>query len=74
MNEGKEAHDKLKTHRMRVAKKKAVKQYKDTLNKPGNMRNNEFAFNRNEEARGRWLKANNYDFNSYSDYMRGFEA
>ena len=78
--EGAASHEGLESKRVELAerkalmgKKKAIKQYKDTLNKPGSQRNDNFDFNRNEKANERWIIKNDYAFNSYSDYMRRHE-
>ena len=63
----------VRAKKKKAAKKQAIKQYNDTLNKRGSMRNDNFYFNRNENANERWITKNDYAFNSYSDYMRRHE-
>ena len=75
--EGAAAHEKLETRKKELAerkalmgKKKAIKQYKDTLNKPGSMRNTAFASNRNANAQARINYARG-DMNAFGDYTNG---
>lgn len=75
--EGAASHEGLESKRVELAerkalmgKKKAIKQYKDTLSKPGSMRNAAFASNRNANAQERINYARG-DMNAFGDYTNG---
>lgn len=60
----------VRAKKKKAAKKQAIKQYKDTLNKPGSMRNAAFASNRNANAQERINYARG-DMNAFGDYTDG---
>lgn len=60
----------VRAKKKKAAKKQAIKQYNDTLNKPGSMRNNNFASNRNANAQARINYARG-DMNAFGDYTDG---
>ena len=60
----------VRAKKKKAAKKQAIKQYKDTLSKPGSMRNVAFASNRNANAQERINYARG-DMNAFGDYTNG---